>query len=78
MIKDVEFIEVECHVVKVRAHMTLLEEQQQEFEDLPNILGDMDVEEGKKIEKTVNPYYLRIPSSTCSTSTTKTSKRLKM
>ncbi len=34
--------------------MTLLEEQQQEYEDLPNILGEMDVDEGKKLEKTVS------------------------
>ena len=34
--------------------MTLLEEQQQEYEDLPNILGEMDVDEGRKVEKTVS------------------------
>jgi hypothetical protein len=53
MIKDINMLETEGHVAKVKAHMTLLEEEQQQYEDLPNILDDMDLQDGKKVEKTV-------------------------
>jgi hypothetical protein len=53
MAQDISKIEKESQVAKVKAHMTLLEEQEQEFDALPNILDDMEVEEGKKVEKTV-------------------------
>lgn len=53
MAKDIILLEKEGHIAKVKAHMTLLEEEQQQYEDLPNILDDMDIHEGKKVEKTV-------------------------
>jgi hypothetical protein len=53
MVNDIKLLETEGHVAKVKAHMTLLEEEQQQYEDLPNILDDMDIQEGKKVEKTV-------------------------
>lgn len=53
MIRLITKLENESKIAKVKAHMTLLEEQEQEFDNLPNILDEMDVEVGKKVEKTV-------------------------
>lgn len=50
---DVIKLEGESHIAKVKAHMTLIEEEQQQFEELPNALDDMDILEGKKVDKTV-------------------------
>lgn len=54
MADDIRKLEAEGHIAKVKAHMTLLEEEQQQYEDLPNILDQMDIQEGKKVEKIVN------------------------
>lgn len=53
MLADFNKLNTEAHVVRVKSHMTLLEEEQQQFEELPNILEDMNVDEGQKLDKTV-------------------------
>jgi hypothetical protein len=77
MINDVKKLETEGHIIKVKAHMTLLEEEQKQFEELPNVLEDMDVEEGKKVEKTVPFLYFRTLCSIFCTTTMRTSARVR-
>ena len=75
MIADIKKLEAEGHVAKVKAHMTLLEEEQKQFDELPNVLEDMDIDEGKKVEKTVSSVLLRTLYSTFFTTTMRTLKR---
>ena len=54
MLTDLKKLNTEAHVVRVKSHMTLLEEELQQFEELPNILEDMNIEEGQKLDKIVS------------------------
>jgi hypothetical protein len=53
-------LEEQGHIIKVKAHMTLLEDEQKQYEDLPNALEEMEVEEGKRLEKSVDSISSRI------------------
>lgn len=40
--------------------MTLLEDEQKQYEDLPNALEEMEIEEGRRLEKSVGSLSPRI------------------
>jgi hypothetical protein len=52
------WIQSSAYDIRVKSHVTLLEENMKNLEDLTEDVKDMEIKEGKKIRKEVNFEYL--------------------
>jgi hypothetical protein len=52
------WIQSSAYDIRVKSHVTLLEENMKNLEDLTEDVKDMEIKEGKKIRKEVNFDYL--------------------
>ena len=61
MTKTLDWIKDKAYDIRIKSHVTLLEENQKNIDDLVEDVKDIEIKEGKKIKKEVPFLVLKFP-----------------